>query len=149
MSRFISSLAKFKKVQSASFAHVCSKRNILGTEMSQNLPQSQSNSFHVFNLYHKCKLFVFKFNYCIYSHIIQWFWLNFDIKSVGVGLYAGHATQPKSTFSITATSQGCSLCVCGPHTAWTISRLLGLHEFVGEWAAVGSTTRRLLLLHSI
>jgi len=31
---------------------------------------------------------------------------------VGVGLYAGHATQPESTVSMTAICQRRSLCVC-------------------------------------
>ena len=48
---------------------------------------------------------------------------------MGVGLYAGHATQPESTVSMTAICQRRSL--CEPHSAWTISRLLA--GYVDAW----------------
>jgi len=54
---------------------------------------------------------------------------------VGVGLYAGHATQPETTVSMMAICQQRSLCVS--LTAWTISRSLGLPVCVGESMSAG------------
>ena len=72
-------------------------------------------------------------NYHIYSCISQNFWLNFDNKALGVGLYGGHVTQPY---------------LVRVSTAWTISRPLGLRVYVGACTEGGETTHRLLLLHT-
>jgi len=55
---------------------------------------------------------------------------------VGVGLYAGHATQPESIVSMADGGYlSATLTVCEPHTAWTISRSIGLSGCVGESVA--------------
>ena len=50
--------------------------------------------------------------YRIYSRISRQFLAQFRRSSCKVGLYAGHATQPESTVSMTAICQRRSLCVC-------------------------------------
>ena len=82
--------------------------------------------------YNKALLYLYR----ICSHISRQFWLNSDVQVVGVGLlYAGHATQPESTVSMTAICQWHSLCVCrsrrGP--------LVGQQGYVNAW---GRTRRR-------
>ena len=75
--------------------------------------------------------------YCIYSHINRPnFWLNFDDKALGVGLYAGRVTQPYfNSYRVTM--------------ARTISRPLSLHVCVGACAAGGGTEHRMLLLRQL
>jgi len=66
-------------------------------------------SYTVLNVFDECDC-VTDLVYCIYSRISRQFLAQFWRLTRGVGLYAGHATQP---VSMTAIGQRRSLCV--PH----------------------------------
>jgi len=71
-------------------------------------------------------------------HIHASFWLHFDIKASGVGLYAGHAIQPESSFNITVT-----LTV---YDTYTVSVAVTLNDDSGcmAWPACKPTPEALL-----